>query len=175
MADLTPPSDDRPRRAASPEMIVGVLACAGNCVCPFSAPVGAADSGSALAGLCLRTSGSAPGKRDTTAPPPAPPIQTLVSSFRLVGARVIPSSRNIAVTRRWCCPAVVARAQRQSTEGGSFSPPARVRAQDQQRGIPMYRKYLLATALVVAFAVPSFAATSYYVAQDAKTHNTKFH
>ena len=39
----------------------------------------------------------------------------------------------------------------------------------------MYRKYLLATALVVAFAVPSFAATSYYVAQDAKTHNTKFH
>ena len=34
----------------------------------------------------------------------------------------------------------------------------------------MYRKYLLATALVVAFAVPSFAATSYYVAQDAKTH-----
>ena len=34
----------------------------------------------------------------------------------------------------------------------------------------MYRKYLLAAALVAAFAVPSFAATSYYVAQDAKTH-----
>ena len=34
----------------------------------------------------------------------------------------------------------------------------------------MYRKYLLAAALVAAFAAPSFAATSYYVAQDAKTH-----
>jgi hypothetical protein len=34
----------------------------------------------------------------------------------------------------------------------------------------MYRKYLLAAALVAAFTVPSFAATSYYVAQDAKTH-----
>ncbi len=34
----------------------------------------------------------------------------------------------------------------------------------------MYRKYLLAAALIGAFAVPAFAATTYYVAQDAKTH-----
>jgi hypothetical protein len=34
----------------------------------------------------------------------------------------------------------------------------------------MYRKYLLAAALVASFAAPSFAATDYYVAQDAKTH-----
>ena len=34
----------------------------------------------------------------------------------------------------------------------------------------MYRKYLLAAALVAAFAAPTFAATSYYVAHDAKTH-----
>ena len=34
----------------------------------------------------------------------------------------------------------------------------------------MYRKYLLAAALISAFAVPAFAATTYYVGQDAKTH-----
>ena len=34
----------------------------------------------------------------------------------------------------------------------------------------MYRTYLLTAVLVAAFAAPSFAATSYYVAQDAKTH-----
>ena len=34
----------------------------------------------------------------------------------------------------------------------------------------MYRKYLLAAAFIGAFAVPSFAATTYYVSQDAKTH-----
>ena len=33
----------------------------------------------------------------------------------------------------------------------------------------MHSKYLLAAALIAAFSVPSFAATSYYVAQDAKT------
>jgi hypothetical protein len=33
----------------------------------------------------------------------------------------------------------------------------------------MYRKYLLAGALVVTFAAPSFAATTFYVQQDAKT------
>ena len=34
----------------------------------------------------------------------------------------------------------------------------------------MYRKYLIAAALVVAFAAPSFAAATFYVQQDAKTH-----
>ena len=34
----------------------------------------------------------------------------------------------------------------------------------------MYRKYLLAAALAAAFVAPAFAATEYYVAQDAKTH-----
>jgi uncharacterized protein YdeI (BOF family) len=34
----------------------------------------------------------------------------------------------------------------------------------------MYRKYLVAAALVASFAAPAFAATQYYVAQDAKTH-----
>jgi len=33
----------------------------------------------------------------------------------------------------------------------------------------MYRKYLVATALVAAFATPSFAATTYYVSQDKTT------
>ena len=34
----------------------------------------------------------------------------------------------------------------------------------------MYRKYLLAAALVATFAAPSFAAVTFYVQQDAKTH-----
>jgi hypothetical protein len=36
----------------------------------------------------------------------------------------------------------------------------------------MYRKYLLAAALVATFAAPSFAATAaaFYVQQDATTH-----
>ena len=34
----------------------------------------------------------------------------------------------------------------------------------------MYRKYLLAAALAAAFVAPAFAATTYYVTQDAKTH-----
>lgn len=34
----------------------------------------------------------------------------------------------------------------------------------------MYRKYLVAAAVVASFAAPAFAATQYYVAQDAKTH-----
>jgi hypothetical protein len=33
----------------------------------------------------------------------------------------------------------------------------------------MYRKYLVTAALVVSFAAPAFAATEYYVAQNAKT------
>ena len=34
----------------------------------------------------------------------------------------------------------------------------------------MIRKYLLAAAVIATFAAPAFAATEYYVAQDAKTH-----
>jgi hypothetical protein len=34
----------------------------------------------------------------------------------------------------------------------------------------MVRNYLLAGALLVAFAAPASAATMYYVAKDAKTH-----
>ena len=35
---------------------------------------------------------------------------------------------------------------------------------------PMYRRYLIAAGLVVAFAAPAFAATKYYVSQDTRTH-----
>lgn len=34
----------------------------------------------------------------------------------------------------------------------------------------MVRKYLIAAAVIATFAAPAFAATEYYVAQDAKTH-----
>jgi hypothetical protein len=34
----------------------------------------------------------------------------------------------------------------------------------------MVRQYLLAAAVIATFAAPAFAATEYYVAQDAKTH-----
>jgi hypothetical protein len=34
----------------------------------------------------------------------------------------------------------------------------------------MYRKYLIAGGLVVAFAAPAFAATQYYVSQDTRTN-----
>ncbi len=34
----------------------------------------------------------------------------------------------------------------------------------------MFRKYLIAGALIAGFATPTLAATAYYVAVDAKTH-----
>jgi hypothetical protein len=34
----------------------------------------------------------------------------------------------------------------------------------------MYRKIILTTAVAISFAVPALAATTYYVAKDAKTH-----
>lgn len=34
----------------------------------------------------------------------------------------------------------------------------------------MHLKYLLATAVIVAFTVPSLAATTYYIGQDTKSN-----
>jgi uncharacterized protein (DUF2147 family) len=34
----------------------------------------------------------------------------------------------------------------------------------------MYRKLILTAAVAMSFAVPAFAATTYYVGKDAKTH-----
>jgi hypothetical protein len=44
------------------------------------------------------------------------------------------------------------------------------KAGEAHGGLSMIRKSLVVAAIVATFATPAFAATTYYVAQDATTH-----